>query len=161
MKQFPSLIIFWLLFSLTQAIHGKDHFLAQITSGLGPKSYNLIVETDDQNRIIAIKTRRRPGDKVKVYPAAILENPVPLAKSVGIVLVDLTCKPFDPQKGCPIEIRYPYNITVAAFKRFQAKLAFTKGKWQITANDKAFTKMHLVARKFIGILIGVKKIELH
>ena len=79
---------------------------------------------------------------------------------MGVSLVTLRCHNFHPQKGCPITIEYPYNIAFGNFKKFHAEIKKdTTGRWALYAGQRRFERLHLVAKKALGILIGIKRIE--
>ena len=136
-----------------------DVHLSLISSNYVDKTYSLLVGVDKKNEIQYIKTINNKKNKVKIYPNKVLKNNVPLVKAAGIELVTLRCSNFNPNLGCPITIKYPTNIIVMAFKSFKAVIRKEKGKWGLFIGPKRFTKMHLVARKTLGLLLGVKRIE--
>jgi hypothetical protein len=119
-----------------------------------------MVEVNQKNEIVAIKTRNNKKNKIKVYPIEKLKTRISLVKTLGVTLVGLRCQDFDKTKGCSIEIEYPSNIMAGSFKTFKAKLERQDDVWILTENQKHFTQMHLVAKKMMGLLIGIKKIDL-
>lgn len=137
----------------------KDVHLSLISTNYVDKTYSLLVGVDDKNVIQYIKTINNKKNKVKIYPNKVLKNNVPLVKAGGVELVTLNCSQFDPTKGCPITIKYPINVLVMAFKSFKAVIRKENGQWGLFVGPKKFTKMHLIARKMLGLLIGVKRIE--
>lgn len=137
----------------------KDIHLATISTDYVKKSYDLMVTIDDRGLITAIKTRNNKKNKIKTYPISVLDKPITLVKAVGVTLVGLTCTNFATNKGCDITIEYPSNITFGRFKNFHAKLEKTGGRWRLTRDGKPFDNMFLVARKLMGLLIGIKRIE--
>ena len=118
-----------------------------------------MIALNDRKLISAIKTRNNKKNKIKTYSVSVLDKPITLVKAVGVTLVSLSCKNFATNRGCDIEIEYPSNITLGAFKKFHAKLQRVDGKWALTKDGKPFTKMFLVARKLMGLLIGIKRID--
>lgn len=157
----------WVLFSLfffTAPIHGAnedetDIHLATISTDYVSKTYDLILTLNHRKLISAIKTKSSNKQHPKTYPVSVLSEPITLVKAVGVTIVSLRCLNFATSKGCDIQIEYPSNITVGSFKIFQAKLEFRDQKWQLTHNGAPFTKMHLISRKVLGLLIGVKRIQ--
>jgi hypothetical protein len=145
--------------TLTKKGETKDIHLARISTDYVKKSYDLMVTINDRGLISAIKTRNNNKNKVKVYPIGVLDKPITLVKAVGVTLVSLTCNNFATNKGCDISIEYPSNLTVGRFKYFNAKLEKVSSKWQLTHNGKPFQEMFLVARKIMGLLIGIKRID--
>lgn len=137
----------------------KDIHLATIATDYIQKSYDLMVTINDRGLITAIKTRNNKKNKIKTYPISVLDKPITLVKAVGVTLVGLTCTNFKTNQGCDIAIEYPSNITLGRFKNFQAKLEKTGGRWRLTRDGKPFDHMFLVARKLMGLLIGIKRIE--
>lgn len=137
----------------------QDIFLATITTDYTERTYDLMLSLDEKKNVAAIKTKSNRG-KVKNYPLAVLNREVVLVKAVGVSLVTLLCQNFSQEMGCPIEIEYPSNITYGKFLRFQAQLKNIDGVWQLQSRDRAFSRMHLVAKKVFGLLIGVDRIEL-
>lgn len=133
--------------------------LATITTDYTSKTYELVLSLNNQQQVTAIKTKSNKG-KVKDYPLAVLDREIVLAKAVGISLVTLLCKDFSQENGCPIEIEYPSNLTYGKFLKFQAQLNSIEGRWQLQSGSRSFNSMHLVAKKFLGLLIGVERIEL-
>ena len=134
-------------------------FLSQITSDLSNRYYKLSLVVDEKNLIKAIQSFSSRKNRTKTYASNVLGDKVTLVKSMGIDLVTLRCIDFRPDKGCKIEIEYPYNITYGNFDKFYAYLVQKNGQWVLT-NDRGqvFTKMFLKAKKFLGMLVGIKKI---
>lgn len=153
------IFLFFLISSPLFAEEVKDIHLSLISSNYVDKTYSLFVGVNKKNEITYIKTINNKKNKVKLYPNNVLSKNVPLVKAAGIELVTLNCKNFDPTKGCPITIKYPTNILVMAFKSFNAVIRKENGAWGLFIGNKKFTKMHLVARKVLGILLGVKRID--
>ncbi|MBT3586588.1 MAG: hypothetical protein HN509_16890 [Halobacteriovoraceae bacterium] len=139
----------------------SEELLAVISSDYVKKTYNLSVELNSEKQIISIKTKNNKKNKIKTYKTEMLSKEITLVKALGISLISLKCLHFNPQTGCPIEIEYPYNLTYAKFKRFKAAIKKVDGRWGLYSGDRKFTKMRLVAKKFAGLLIGIKRIELH
>ena len=154
--------LIFLLFFSSFGLHAediRDIHLSLISTNYVPKTYSLYVGVNKKNVIQYIKTVNNKKKKVKIYPNKVLRNNVPLVKAGGIELVSLRCEKFDPNVGCPITIKYPINVLVMAFKSFKAVIRKENGKWGLFVGPKRFTKMHLIARKVLGLLIGVKRIE--
>ncbi|CAM9866727.1 unnamed protein product [Chrysoparadoxa australica] len=137
----------------------EDIYLATITTDYINKSYDLMITLNDRFLIEAIKTKNNQKNRIKNYPVSVLGKPITLVKAVGVTLVSLSCTNFATSRGCDITIEYPANIAVGSFKNFHAKLEKVDGKWQLSHQGKKFTKLHLVARKALGLLIGIKRIE--
>jgi len=134
--------------------------LAVISTSFIKKTYSLFVEVNEKNEIVNIKSRNDKKNKIKIYPAAILHKRVTLVKAAGFHLVTLLCAPFDAKTGCPIVIKYPTNIILQSYKNFKAEIRFRDNKWGLFVGPNRFTRMHLVAKKPLGLLIGVRRIEL-
>ena len=84
-----------------------------------------------------------------------------LLKAAGAKLITLECKGFQPDKGCDIVITYPSNLILIRFKKFHAKIKMKKGRWGMYSNkDQPFRKMHLVSKKTLGLITGIKRIEI-
>ncbi|MFT6070001.1 MAG: hypothetical protein ACJAT2_002486 [Bacteriovoracaceae bacterium] len=138
----------------------KDIHLSTISTNYVDKTYSLLIGVDENNTIQYVKTINNKKNKVKIYQNELLKNNLPLVKAAGVELVTLRCEEFDPSKGCPITIRYPINILVMAFKSFKAEIKKdSNGEWGLYMGPKRFTKMKLIARKVLGLLIGVDRIE--
>ncbi|MBH48869.1 MAG: hypothetical protein CME71_11940 [Halobacteriovorax sp.] len=133
--------------------------LALITTDYSSKTYELVLSRDDQDQVKAIKTINNKG-KEKIYPLSVLNREIVLAKAVGVSLVTLRCHNFSQETGCPLEIEYPSNVTYGKFLRFKANLVKRESGWQLESGNRKFTSMHLVAKKFFGLLIGVERLEL-
>ncbi|MBK23198.1 MAG: hypothetical protein CME70_04255 [Halobacteriovorax sp.] len=153
------LIFIAILASFNLKAEVKDIHLSLISTNYVDKTYSLYVGVDKKNEIQYIKTINNKKNKQKIYPNNVLKNNVPLVKAAGIELVTLRCENFDPNIGCPITIKYPINVIVMAFKSFKAEIKKVDNKWGLYIGPKKFTKMHLIARKTLGLLIGVKRIE--
>ncbi len=153
-------LLFWSLPSMAKEEETDIH-LATISTDYISKTYDLTVTLNNRKLISAIKTKSSKKKHPKTYPVSVLSQPITLVKAVGVTIISLKCLNFATSKGCDIEIEYPSNITIGSFKTFKAKLEFIKGKWQLTHNSKPFTKMHLISRKLLGLLIGIKRIEIH
>lgn len=136
-----------------------DIYLATISTDYIKKSYDLMISLNDRKLISAIKTRNNKKNKIKTYPVSVLNKPITLVKAVGVTLVSLACNNFGTNRGCDIKIEYPSNITLGRFKFFHAKLEKNNGQWRLTKDGKPFSKMYLVAKKLMGLLIGIKRIE--
>jgi hypothetical protein len=137
----------------------RDIHLSMISSNYVDKTYSLIVGVDDKNTIQYVKTINNKKQKSKIYHNNLLKKNLPLVKAAGIELVTLRCEKFDPNKGCPISIRYPTNVLVMAFKSFKAEIKKVNGEWGLYIGSQKFTKMKLIAKKVFGLLIGVRRIE--
>jgi len=140
-------------------LSANDVFLSQISTDYVSKTYDLMVVINEKKLIGGIKTRNNKKNKIKNYPVTVLDRPITLVKAVGVSLVSLKCENFATSRGCDIIIEYPSNITIGSFKKFKAKLEKRETKWVLTRNGKAFTRMHLISRKVLGLLIGIKRIE--
>ena len=135
------------------------HFIALISTDYAKKTYSLFIETNAKNEITSIKTRNNLKNKIKTYPADILHKEITLVKAVGISLVTLRCHDFNPLSGCPITIEYPSNVAFGHFKKFQAEIKKgDAGSWGLYAGGQ-FTELRLMAKKALGLLIGIKRIE--
>tara|TARA_R110000868_G_scaffold180754_1_gene421406 strand:- start:4885 stop:5553 length:669 start_codon:yes stop_codon:yes gene_type:complete len=133
--------------------------LALITTDYSDKTYQLVIALDQNSQVSAIKTINNKG-KEKTYPLSVLGQEIVLAKAVGVSLVTLHCHNFKQSSGCPLEIEYPSNVTYGKFLRFKADLVKNASGWQLQSSGRKFTSMHLVAKKFFGLLIGVERLEL-
>lgn len=133
--------------------------LATITTDYTDRAYDLLLSIDENNLVTGIKTKSNKG-RIKNYPLAVLDREVVLVKAIGVALVTLTCKDFNQKTGCPIQIEYPSNLTYGKFLRFEAHLRPQQDSWQLESRGRAFTAMHLIAKKMFGLLIGVERIEL-
>ncbi|MCR9205102.1 MAG: hypothetical protein NXH75_11020 [Halobacteriovoraceae bacterium] len=133
--------------------------MAKITTDYVSKSYDLMITLNDRQLIEAIKTKNNKKNRIKNYPVSVLNRPITLVKAVGVTLVSLSCTKFATSRGCDITIEYPSNLAIGSFKNFHAKLEKVEGKWQLSHQGKKFSQLHLVARKALGILIGIKRIE--
>lgn len=153
------LLLTFLVLGLSIELRAGDVFLSKISTDYVSKTYDLMVVINDKKLIGGIKTKNNKKNKVKNYPVSVLDKPITLVKAVGVSLVSLKCENFATSRGCDIIIEYPSNITVGSFKKFKAKLEKQNAKWVLTKNGKAFTKMHLISRKVLGLLIGIKRIE--
>ncbi len=136
----------------------KPIFLARISSDYIKKTYDLLIDLNQSKLISGIKTRNNKKNKIKNYPVNVLNKPITLVKAAGITLVSLSCKNFGTNRGCDIEIEYPSNLTIGQFKIFKAKLEQIDSQWKLTHRGIPFTKLHLESKKFLGLLIGIKKI---
>lgn len=137
----------------------QEVLLAVISTNYTDRTYDLLLSIDTDQSVLGIKTKSNKG-KVKSYPLAVLDREVVLVKAIGVSLVTLMCTNFHQTNGCPIEIEYPSNLTYGKFSRFQAQLINHNGQWQLQSSGRAFTSMHLMAKKLLGLLIGVERIEL-
>lgn len=133
-------------------------YLATISTDYVKKTYDLLLDLNERKLISGIKTRNNKKNKIKSYPVSVLGKPITLVKAAGITLVGLSCKNFATSRGCDIEIEYPSNLTIGQFKVFHAKLEKRESQWVLTHQNKAFSKLHLKSRKFLGLLIGIKKV---
>jgi hypothetical protein len=137
----------------------RDIFLANINTDHIKKSYDLSIRLNQQRLITAILTKNVKKNKLKIYPVNVLGKPIVLVKAVGIELVTLACTNFATSRGCDITIEYPYNVATGNFKKFHAKLVYQNHLWQLQeTNGKRFTRLHLKAKKILGVLIGIKRI---
>ncbi len=139
----------------------EDIHLATISTDYVTKTYDLVLTLNDRKLIDAIKTINNKKKKTKRYGIEVLGKPITLVKAVGVTLISLRCLNFTTSKGCDIEIEYPSNLTIGSFKTFNAKLERNENGWQLTHKGAPFKKLHLVARKVLGLLIGIKRIETH
>lgn len=154
-----TVFLFFITSFALQSEEINDIHLSLISSNFDSKTYGLFVGVNKNNKISYIKTINNKKNKVKIYPNNVLKKNLPLVKAAGIELVTLKCADFSPNKGCPITIRYPVNIVLMAFKSFKAEIKKVEGKWGLYVGPNKFTRMHLVQRKVLGLLIGVKRIE--
>tara|TARA_R110000868_G_scaffold61524_1_gene186932 strand:+ start:43948 stop:44616 length:669 start_codon:yes stop_codon:yes gene_type:complete len=142
-----------------EELNSSEVSLALITTDYSSKTYELVLSRDEKEKVIAIKTINNKG-KEKIYPLSVLDREIVLAKAVGVSLVTLRCHQFNQEAGCPLEIEYPSNVTYGKFLRFKANLVKRESGWQLESGNRKFTSMHLVAKKFFGLLIGVERLEL-
>ncbi len=139
----------------------KITLLATISSDYKPKdTRDLMVDTDAKGLITSIKIRNNRKNRIKTYPVEKLRSKIPLVKTAGITLVELQCLDFRPEQGCQVQIEYPYNITYASFRRFRAQLKLKDGKWGFYQGDRRFTNIHMIANKLLGLLVGIREIQL-
>lgn len=147
-------------YAQTVSENQEDIFLATISTDYIKKSYDLILTLNERKLIAAIKTKDSKKNKVKTYPVSVLNKPITLVKAVGVTLVNLSCLNFATNRGCDIIIEYPSNITVGKFKKFTAKLEKHEGTWKLTKSGNPFSQMNLISRKIVGLLIGIKRIDI-
>lgn len=152
-------IVFIAFFLFATNLLAKDILLATISSDYAAKTYGLSIRVNKNNEIESIVSKNNKKNKSKVYHSSVLNNEITLVKTLGIPLVTLKCSDFDSEAGCPITINYPKNIAIANFDNFHARLRKVKGKWGLYVDNKKFTKMNLIAKKVLGALVGVDKIE--
>jgi len=131
-------------------------YLATISTDYVDKTYDLLIDLNERTLISGIRTRNNKKNKVKSYPVSVLNKPITLVKAAGITLVSLSCKNFATSRGCDIEIEYPSNLTIGSFKIFYAKLEKREDQWKLTHKGVPFSKLHLISRKFLRLLIGIK-----
>lgn len=163
------LALFWAILSCAEEASSpqlvaapKSIYLASITSDYSDKKYELSLEVDTDNRIVKIKTYNVNKNKFREYGLDVLKDRIALVKAAGIELITLRCLDFNPDLGCRLEIHYPQNIAVANFGEFYAKLVRTKDSWEIqTEEGLKFERLHLIAKKAIGLLVGIKRIEIY
>lgn len=123
--------------------------------------YELSINVDKSGKIQSIQSTKKPHNTHKVYPTELLNKEITLVKSIGISLVTLKCIGFTPTHGCDIEISYPYNISYGNFDSFAAQLRKVGGKWGLySSKGEAFNNMQLVSKKMLGLLVGIKRINL-
>lgn len=139
----------------------KPAFLAKISSDYVSKTYNLAVLLNDKGEIAGIRTKNNKKNKIKTYGVDVLNKKITLVKALGVSLITLKCHEFHPEKGCRIDIEYPYNLTYGKFKNFNARILKKNDKWGLYVGDRKFTQMKLVAKKLLGLLVGIKSIEVH
>ena len=126
------------------------------------KTYDLILDVKINGHIKGIKTRNNKKNKVKFYPPKVLDKSMTLLKAAGIKLITLKCQNFKPNKGCSIIIEYPTNIALGKFKKFHAQIKMKDGQWGMySTSEQKFRRMHLVSKKLLGLITGIKKIEIH
>tara|TARA_R110002072_G_scaffold64203_6_gene159790 strand:- start:635 stop:1132 length:498 start_codon:yes stop_codon:yes gene_type:complete len=160
MSRVGAYALFFLIFLSQQsiAVDTRDIFLANISSDIMDKTYDLLVSVDNKKEVISIKTRNNKKNKIKIYKTAVLNKPITLVKTLGITLISLSCNQFNKATGCNIVIEYPYNITYGKFRKFHCKLVKDDGEWKLVAGKKAFSKLHLKANKVVGLLVGIKQL---
>lgn len=140
----------------------KNIVLASITSDYTDKKYELSLDVDQKNDIQLIKTYSAHNNKFKEYALDVLMNRITLVKAAGIQLITLRCIEFKPESGCKLEIYYPSNLAVANFSEYYAKLVRTKDSWELqTEEGFKINRLHLIAKKAIGLLVGIKRIEVY
>ena len=154
------------IFSLLPASHAEDSpeanevFLSLISSDYTKKTYGLLIETDAKGSITGIRTKNNLKKTSKFYQNDVLHKDIVLAKALGVSLVVLKCRNFRPQTGCAMTIEYPSNLTLGKFKTFEAELKKSDdGSWGLFAGGRRFTQLRLIARKALGLLVGIKRIE--
>lgn len=155
-----ALILLSILLLSTVPALAKEVKLCTIQSDYNEKKYDLVVEVNENNHIEQIITKRKPRPKIKRYPTTVLDKEITLVKTLGITIVGLTCHKFSPSKGCPITINYPSNIALGSFKDFNAEIRVVNGEWKILANNRPFQTMSLKSKRILGLLVGIKSIEL-
>ena len=153
-------LIFPFLFTLLSfEASAIDIFMVRISNDFEPeKTYDLILDVETNGKIKGIKTRNNKKKKVKYYPPKVLDQSMTLLKAAGAKLITLECKKFRPDKGCDIIIRYPSNLILFKFKEFHAKIKMNKGQWGMySQQDQKFRRMHLVSKKTLGLITGIKR----
>ena len=143
-----------------KTVQKKTTLLAILSNDYRKGTRDLMVVTDAKHQIVSIQIRNNRKKRTKTYPASKLNEKIPLAKTAGVTLVELQCLNFDPQKGCLVQIEYPYNITYASFRRFRAELKLKNGQWGFYQGERRFVGIHMIAKKWLGILVGIKEIQL-
>ncbi len=156
-----SIIPFFLFTLLISAkdLQAKEILLTVITSNYTNRTYNLSIATDDKDEIVSIISKNNKKNKTKIYNHSLLSKEITLVKTLGISLVTLRCVDFDPQAGCRIKIHYPKNILLANFKDFDSRLRKVNGEWGLYIGSRKFTKLNLIAKKILGALVGIKRID--
>ena len=139
----------------------RDVFLTLISTDYTTKTYTLFVQVDKDNIITSVKIRNNKKNKMKTYSNSKLNTKMTLVKALGVSIITLSCANFNPSNGCVIGIEYPSNLMFGKYKSFHALLKKTNNKWGLWAGATNFTNMHLKSLKVIGLLVGIKKIELY
>lgn len=139
----------------------RDVFLTLISTDYTSKTYTLFVQVNASNDIVGVKIRNNKKNKIKLYPNSKLNTKMTLVKALGTSIITLTCSNFKPNSGCLIGIEYPSNIVFGKYKTFLAFLKRENNKWALSSGPVHFTNMHLKSRKALGLLVGIKKIEIY
>jgi hypothetical protein len=142
------------------SLFAEDIVVATISSDYIKKTYTLMVSVNEQNEIESIKVRNNKKNKIKIYKTDVLHRPIILVKAAGIKIVTLKCNHFRKNTGCGIVIEYPSNIASGSFKKFTSTLEKRGEKWVLSDGGNLYSRMHLKSKKFLGLLIGIKRIEL-
>lgn len=136
------------------------HFLSLISSDQGERTYDLSLEADASGEIVSIRTKNNQKNRVKTHGRDILNEEIGLVKTAGTKIITLRCHDFDPKTGCAITIKYPSNIALGTYRDFHAEIKNEGGEWGLHSGGRRFKEMRLIGKTFLGLIIGIKRVEL-
>jgi len=155
MKKFFALI--FILFS--QLTYSLDLPLADVISEPEDnRVHKFLVEVDDNFDIRGL-VRKTEETIQRINLEEVIEGFVLLNKE-GLDVIILTCPGYDSVHGGEITLRYLYDGLAKKYRDFNMELLRDGDDWSLfTVSEKIkINTLKLVARRFLGRLIGIKKI---
>jgi hypothetical protein len=159
-------ILFTLVLVCSQSIFAGEFLLLDITNEVDTEITKFILVTDDTNEEIQSfykNTYTSSGNLIQESLVAVNQ----IAATTGIVLdsrdgrdiIVLRSNNFAAHNGGDLEIDTLYNGITGSRKKYPIDLQRHGAYWKVERNGKVITKMHLVSKKLLGKVIGIKTIK--
>ncbi|MBT7609125.1 MAG: hypothetical protein HN576_05180 [Bacteriovoracaceae bacterium] len=160
------MFLFTLVLLSSQAIIAGEFLLLSITNEVDTEITKFVLVTDDANQeILAFykKTYTQSGNLITENVLAVNQ----IAATTGIILdrrdnrniIVLRSENFAAHHGGDLEIDTLYNGITRSRKTYPIDLQRHGANWKIERYGKVITQMHLVSKKILGKVVGIKDIK--
>lgn len=153
MKKFFALV--FLLFS-SIAFSAELHLADVISEPEDNRIHKFLVEVDDNFDILGL-VRKTDESIQKINLEEIIQGIVLLEKD-DFNVITLTCSGCDSVHGGEITLKYLYDGLGKKYREFRMELLRDRDSWALFSGEVKINSLKLVSRKFLGRLIGIKKI---
>lgn len=144
----------------TPVIH--EVTILQVTSDARPGTDTLNLQLDEEETIVALRKFSLDG-KGSTHPFAELQPGAVLLKAEGRVILKLVNVNATQKDGGEIKLMYLSNGIWNSYGEFNMELVHEGKNWGLQVNEpsgrRAFTKMILKKKVFLGQVIGIGEIE--
>jgi hypothetical protein len=149
-------LVFFLFSSI--AFSTELHLADVISEPENNRIHKFSVEVDDNFDILGL-VRRADEFIQKINLGEIIEGTVLLEKD-GFNVITLTCSGCDSVHGGEISLKYLYDGLGKKYREFSMELLRDGDNWSLFTKSGAekINSLKLVSRKFLGRLVGIKKI---
>ena len=122
------------------------------------KVHQFLVEVDENFDILGL-VRKTDESVQRINLEEIVQGIVLLEKD-GFDVITLTCSGCDSVHGGEITLKYLYDGLAKKYREFKMELLRDRDNWALftVSNKEKINSLKLVSRKFLGRLIGIKKI---
>ncbi len=133
--------------------------IATITSNYDSRVNELWLALDDAGNATRLERLEVATRKIKTFQIPDLAKGVVLMEESGRDIFILRSTEFDSSKGGRLELNFLHNGLTGSRRSVGLQAEVGADGWQLLHSGAAFTRMHVIANKILGKVVGVKELR--